>query len=136
MTVVITGKYIGNKRTELTHEQSGAILVTDAPKDNQGEGRSFSPTDLLAASFGSCVMTVMAIVAERDGIDLSGMHMRVEKEMNHSPRRVARMPLQIHMPKKLTGDERVKLERTGTTCPVNYSMHPEVKLEISFIYDI
>src|SRR5688572_4195709 len=102
MSVRITGKYIGNKKTELVHEPSGAKLVTSAPVDNQGDGSSFSPTDLLAASLAACQMTVMSIVADRDGIPIEGSHFAVEKHMQQSPRRIAKLPVVIHLPEALT----------------------------------
>lgn len=136
MSVEITGKYIGAKKVQLVHEPSGEILITEAPKDNGGEGKSFSPTDLIAAAYGSCVMTTIAIVAERTGVSVEGMHMRVEKHMQSEPRRVGAVPLQVHMPKALSEQERQKLERAGLACPVHKSLHPEVKATITFVYDV
>jgi putative redox protein len=136
MSVGITGKYVGVKKVQLVHEPSGEVLITEAPKDNGGEGKSFSPTDLVAAAYGSCVMTTIAIVAERSGISVEGMHMRVEKHMQSEPRRIGNIPLEIHMPKALGDQERQKLERAGNACPVHKSLHPEVKAEITFIYDV
>jgi putative redox protein len=135
MSVTISARYLGNKSVELTHEPSGAKITTDAPKDNNGLGRSFSPTDLFSASLPACMMTVMSIVAERDGIDLSGMHARIDKEMTENPRRVSRLPLTIHMPKTLTDEQRTKLERTARACPVTQSIGEQIKVDLKFIYD-
>lgn len=136
MSVEITGSYLGAKKVKLTHGPSGELLVTEAPKDNGGEGKSFSPTDLIAAAFGSCVLTTIAIVAERLGIEISGMTMRVEKHMSAEPRRVGNIPLEVHLPKALSEDDRGKVERAGRACPVHKSLHPDVQAEISFIYDL
>lgn len=136
MSVEITGSYLGAKKVKLTHGPSGEILVTEAPKDNGGEGKSFSPTDLVAAAFGSCVLTTIAIVAERLGIEISGMSMRVEKHMSQDPRRVGNIPLEVHLPRALSEDDRAKVERAGRACPVHKSLHPDVQAEIAFIYDL
>lgn len=136
MSVGITGKYLGTKKVQLVHEPSGEVLVTEAPKDNGGEGKSFSPTDLVAAAYGSCVMTTIAIVAERSGISVEGMHMRVEKHMQSEPRRIGNIPLEVHMPRALSEQDRQKLERAGLACPVHKSLHPDVKAEITFLYDV
>ena len=136
MSVGITGRYIGSKKIELRHEPSGSILVTEAPVDNGGEGQSFSPTDLVAAAFGSCVLTTIAIVADRSGINVDGMHMQVDKHMQQEPRRIGDMPLMIHLPAQLLEDQRAKLERAGRACPVHRSLHPEVRAEITFFYDV
>jgi putative redox protein len=136
MSVGITGKYLGTKKVQLVHEPSGEVLITEAPKDNGGEGKSFSPTDLVAAAYGSCVMTTIAIVAERSGLSVEGMHMRVEKHMQSEPRRIGNIPLTVHMPKALSEQDRQKLERAGLACPVHKSLHPDVKAEISFLYDV
>ena len=136
MSVEISGKYLGSKKVELTHEQSGSKLVTEAPRDNGGEGMSFSPTDLVAAAFGSCVLTTIAIVAERAGISVEGMHMRVEKHMQQEPRRIGNIPLKVHLPRALGDAERSRVEAAGRACPVHKSLHPEVKADIQFLYDV
>jgi uncharacterized OsmC-like protein len=134
MAVEITGKYVGNLKTELTHGPSGAVLKTAAPLDNNGDGSSFSPTDLVAAALGACMTTVMAIVAERDGIDLTGLSFRIEKHMVANPRRIGALPVVIHMPAGLTPEQRQKLERSALTCPVHHSLLPEIEKEVRFEY--
>ena len=136
MSVVITGRYIGQKKVELAHEPSGSVMITEAPRDNGGEGKSFSPTDLVAAAFGSCVMTTIAIVAERGGLSVAGMRMRVEKIMNPDPRQIAELPLVVHLPANLEIYDRQKLERAALSCPVHKSMSQEVRMPIQFVYDV
>lgn len=136
MAVEITGRYTGHLKTELTHGPSGAVLPTAAPVDNQGDGSSFSPTDLVAAALASCMVTTLAIVAERDGIDLSGVSFRVEKHMAGDPRRIAGLPVEIHLPADLPAAERAKLERAAHTCPVHRSLLPEIDKEVRFVYDV
>ncbi len=134
MSVEITGCYAGNLKVELTHGPSGAQLTTAAPKDNQGDGSSFSPTDLLAAALGSCMLTLIGIVARREGIDLSGLSFRLEKHMQSDPRRVGAVPVTIWMPAGLTADQRKKLENAALTCPVHKSLPPELEREVRFVY--
>jgi putative redox protein len=136
MAVEISGRYTGHLNTEMTHGPSGTVMKTAAPLDNQGDGSSYSPTDLVAAALASCIVTTMAIVAERDGVDLGGVSFRVEKHMASDPRRIARLPVTIHMPAALTADQRVKLERTAHTCPVHRSLGPDVEKDITFLYDV
>ncbi len=106
MAVEMTGRYIGNLKVELTHGPSGTQIKTAAPVDNQGDGGCFSPTDLASVALGTCMVTVMAIVAERDGIDMSSVSFQLEKHMSASPRRISRIPVTIQMPKGLTPDQR------------------------------
>jgi putative redox protein len=136
MAVEITGRYTGPLKTELTHGPSGKVLPTAAPVDNQGDGSSFSPTDLVAAALASCMVTTMAIVAQRDGVDLSGVTFRVEKHMADNPRRIGRLPVVIHLPAALAPAERQKLERAAHTCPVHRSLAPEVERDVRFEYDV
>lgn len=136
MAVQISGTYLGGKKVELIHGPSGSKITTEAPRDNGGEGKSFSPTDLVAAAFGSCVLTTIALVAERGGIDVQGMHMSVEKHMEQDPRRIGRLPLVVHLPKSLLDHERQKLERAGLGCPVHKSLAPEVQGHVTFVYDV
>jgi putative redox protein len=136
VAVEITGRYTGQLKTELTHGPSGVVLRTAAPVDNQGDGSSFSPTDLAAAALASCMVTTLAIVAERDGIDLAGVSFRVEKHMAGEPRRIARLPVEIHLPASLPPAERQKLERAAHTCPVHRSLVPEIEKDVRFVYDV
>lgn len=136
MSVSISCYYRGSKKTELVHELSGTRLVTDAPRDNQGEGTSFSPTDLFAASLLSCMMTTIAIVVEREGINVTGMHGRIEKHMAASPRRVGSLPAVVHLPRALTPEQRALVEQTAHSCPVTRSISPGVTLEVGFVYDV
>lgn len=134
MPVEITGRYVGNLKTELRHGPSGATLRTAAPVDNQGDGSSFSPTDLAAAALASCMVTTMAIVAERDGIDLSEVSFRVEKHMHPEPRRLGSLPVEIRMPRGLSPAERRKLESAAIHCPIHRSLISEVERAVSFVY--
>jgi putative redox protein len=136
LSVKISGKYLGKKKVELLHLDSGSKLITDAPRDNSGDGSTFSPTDLIAAGLGACVLTTIAIVAERGGISVDGMHMSTEKHMSQEPRRIGRIPLAVHLPETLLPHERQKIERAGLGCPVHHSLHPEVLIEVKFIYDV
>ena len=135
MAVEITGRYTGNLKMELTHGPSKATLKTAAPVDNKGDGSSFSPTDLVAAALGSCMVTTMGIVAEREGIDFRAASFRVEKHMQSDPRRIAALPVVIHLPRSLTPDQRTKLERAAHTCPVHRSLLPEIEKQVEFVYD-
>jgi uncharacterized OsmC-like protein len=134
MAVEITGKYIGNLKVEMTHGPSGAVVRTAAPVDNNGDGSSFSPTDLTAASLGACMMTLIAIVGERDGLDLSGLSFRLEKHMVSDPRRIGAIPVTIQMPAGLTTPQRKKLENAALTCPVHKSLSPEIDKQVEFAY--
>jgi len=135
MSVQIDGLYLGKKRTRLTHGPSRAEVLTDAPVDNGGEGACFSPTDMVAGALGACMMTIMGILAERAGLDLSGMTMQVEKEMRSEPRRIGRLSVTLHMPARLTPADRKKLEEAAHLCPVKESLHPSVEVQARFVYD-
>jgi putative redox protein len=134
MGVQITGEYLAGLRTAMTHGPSGVTIRTAAPLDNNGDGSSFSPTDLVAAALGSCMITTMAIVAQREGIPFSGAHFSVEKHMRSDPRRVARLPVRIRMPASLPPDARTRLEAVARGCPVVHSLAPGVEKHVEFLY--
>ena len=136
MGVIIDGVYLGNKKARLKHEPSGTEILTVAPKDNFGDGSSFSPTDLVASALGACTMLIMSIPAEREGIDLSGLRMRVEKEMSSAPRRLGKLTLEVHLPGRLSTVERERLERVARECPVLCSLHPDITVDARFVYDV
>jgi uncharacterized OsmC-like protein len=127
--------YLGNLRTEATHLQSGTKIITDAPTDNNGKGEAFSPTDLVATALGSCMMTIMAIFAERNGIDLSGTEIEISKIMSsEAPRRIVKVEALLKMKSltELSEDMKTKLERAAHTCPVALSLHADTEQVISF----
>lgn len=129
-------RYLGELRTEATHLQSGTVILTDAPTDNQGKGEAFSPTDLLAASLGSCLMTIMGIAGRTHGIDLEGTQLKITKIMATQPRRVAEVKITVEFPtsRSFTSKERSMLEHAARTCPVALSLHPDLVQSIEFIY--
>ena len=134
--VAIEGTYAGELRVEAVHGPSGARLATDAPADNQGKGESFSPTDLVATALGTCIATILGIVAERRGLDLSGMRFRTTKEMVADPgRRIGRLESTFWMPASLSAEERTVLESAARACPVHRSLRPEVEAPITFVYE-
>ncbi len=126
--------YQGQKHCEIVHTPSQSAIETDAPKDNQGKGERFSPTDLVGAALVSCVLTTMAIVAERDGISLEGASAEIEKEMQTSPRRIGSLKMKVTLSSKLNSNERRKLEETAHHCPVHRSLHPDIQAPIEFQY--
>ena len=136
MAVEISGNYSGGLKMELRHGPSGTPMTTAAPRDNMGDGSSFSPTDLLAASLGSCMVTTMAIVAQREGIPFDRASFSLEKHMTpQPPRRVDAIPVTIRLPATLTEEQRKKLEDAARTCPVHRSLLPEIRREVEFIYE-
>ena len=130
----VTGKYLGGLRVEAKHEQSGATLITDAPVDNQGQGRSFSPTDLCATSLGACALTIMGIFAQSHGLNIDGTTFEVTKTMSaKAPRRIAKIEVTFNFPDKGYSDkDKTSLERAAMTCPVHQSLGPEVEQVINF----
>lgn len=125
--------YEGDLRTRATHTPSGTEVVTDAPVDNHGKGESFSPTDLAATALGSCIATIMGIVAERHDVDLTGMRVTVVKEMATAPtRRIGKLTTVLHIPAEPDEQTRTLLERAAHSCPVHASLHPDVDKPITF----
>ncbi|HEY4110140.1 OsmC family protein [Puia sp.] len=126
--------YEGDLRTVAQHLQSGTEIETDAPTDNQGKGERFSPTDLVATALGACMATTMGIKARDLQVDLRGMKLSIQKIMKPDPRRIAGVNVIFDFPATLVVDEKQKtiLERTAHTCPVMYSIHPDLEVKIEF----
>lgn len=134
--VQMSGIYKGEKRCELTHGPSQTKINTDAPKDNNGKGEAFSPTDLVGAALGSCIVTTMAIQAEKNNLpfDIKGATFTVTKEMQAEPRRIKKLTVIVEMPMGIPENKRHFLERIGSTCPVKLSLSPDVLVEEKFIW--
>src|SRR5688500_10960607 len=131
--VEIKSVYEGQLHCTATHGPSGAVLPTDAPKDNMGKGEAFSPTDLVATALGTCMLTTMGIVAQRNNIDMAGARMRVTKEMVSQPsRRIGALGVEIVMPRKMSDDDQKRLESAALACPVHKSLHPDVQIPVTF----
>jgi putative redox protein len=127
--------YNGNLRTTCTHLKSGSDFETDAPVDNNGKGERFSPTDLMATSLGTCILTVMGIKARSLGFDLTDMKVEVLKIMKAEPRRVGGIELTFHIPAQLESvDEKTRsiLKLIGDTCPVMKSIHPDIEVKVDW----
>ncbi len=132
--VKMRATYQGQKHCELFHEPSQSVIATDAPKDNHGKGELFSPTDLVGASLLSCILTTMAIAAEARNWQIEGAHGDVTKEMTPSPRKIAKLTVNIHLPSTLNHEQRAFLEEVANTCPVKRSLHPDVGIEMRVSY--
>jgi putative redox protein len=140
MAVEIDAVYQGQLHCRATHGPSEVELITDAPTDNGGRGASFSPTDLVATALGTCVLTTMGIVAQRNGIDIDGTRVHVTKEMVAQPvRRIGALRVTVTFPAgksaKLSPEDRKRIEAAGLHCPVHRSLHPDVQAPIEFRYD-
>lgn len=127
--------YKGGLRTESKHLRSGTVIITDAPVDNHGKGESFSPTDLVATSLASCILTIVGIMAERKNIDIEGAKAEIEKVMASEPRRISAIRVKIQMPdKEYTDQEKKLIEKTAAQCPVGNSLHPDLDQDVTIVW--
>lgn len=125
--------YEGGLSTRCVHADNQAEILTDAPKDNQGQGRVFSPTDLFVASLGSCMLTLMGIMAKRLNVEIKGMHAKVTKEMVVAPvRRIGKIRIVFTCLQTLSEEVIAKLVHAAETCPVHKSLHPDIVLDITY----
>ncbi len=130
MTAKVT--YNGELRTTCVHLRSGNEFITDAPVDNNGLGRAFSPTDTVATGLASCMITVMGIKARDLEVDLKGAEVEVTKHMASDPRRISKIEVNLVLPKDVSEKNRTILERIGDTCPIHYSLHPDIEKVITY----
>ncbi len=130
MTSKVT--YIGDLRTTSVHVQSGTEILSDAPKDNHGKGEAFSPTDLVANSLATCMISIMGIKSRDMKVDLTGSTVEVTKIMQAEPRKIAKIITVLNM--NVQADDKTKaiLERAAMTCPVMLSLHPDIEKEVTF----
>jgi putative redox protein len=127
--------YNGELRTTCTHLKSGSFFETDAPPDNHGKGERFSPTDLMATSLATCMLTVMGIKARSMGFDLNDMKIEVLKIMKQDPRRIGGIELTVHIPETLNSiddNTKILLKYTGDNCPVMKSIHPDIEVKVDW----
>ncbi|SHO64655.1 OsmC family protein [Algoriphagus zhangzhouensis] len=129
----IKSSYLGNLRTTSSHIQSGKTIISDAPVDNNGKGEAFSPTDLVASALGSCMVTIMGIVAERNNVSLDGLDWEVTKIMDSNPRKIGEIVIDFHWEDPVSDPAMIqKLKNAARTCPVALSLDPSVKQTINF----
>ncbi len=127
-----TIKYVGDLRTVCIHLQSGTQIITDAPTDNHGKGEAFSPTDLVATALGSCMVSIMAIKSKDLNVDLLDSTVEVTKIMQAEPRKIAKIIVILNMSIAPDSKTKIILERAAMTCPVFFSLHPDIEKEITF----
>ena len=129
----MSGEYLGGLRTQDTHQLSDNKIITDAPPDNNGKGEAFSPTDLVCAALSSCMMTIMGILAEREGINLTGLKSEITKIMSSNPRKIAEIQITFSHPHLQASDvQKQKLKNAAVTCPVALSLGEGLKQSIHF----
>ena len=131
--ITIRTKYLGELRTESTHVKSESVLITDAPIDNKGKGEAFSPTDLLATSLATCMITIMGIAANQHGLNIDGLTCEITKVMSANPRRVSEVIINFYFAENNFDDkQRQILQDAAHSCPVALSLHPELKKTVHF----
>ena len=134
--VNISISYNGELHCTATHEPSKCELATDAPVDNNGKGESFSPTDLVATALGTCMSTILAMTAEKNGLEVKGMSVKVGKEMSKdAPRRIVALPSEVHIPLPASTPQRALLESAALNCPVHKSLPPEIERPTKFFWE-
>ena len=126
--------YEGNLRTKAVHLESGSSLDTDAPKDNQGLGEKFSPTDLVCASLASCMLTIMGIAMQKYNIDLKGTTASVKKTMGTEPRMISQIDIIVNFPTSYDDKIKIILERAANNCPVHKSLSNQIEKNLSLIH--
>jgi uncharacterized OsmC-like protein len=120
--------YQGELRTKMVHLQSGSVVVTDAPVDNNGKGEAFSPTDLVASALGSCMLTIMGISGREHGYSIDGTTATITKVMASNPRRIAEVHIILNFPDfNYTQKHKAIIKKISETCPVALSLHPDLK---------
>lgn len=129
-----TVNYIGNLRTNCTHQESKTEINTDAPTDNKGKGEKFSPTDLVATALAACMITVMGIKAEESKISFTKVAADVQKIMESNPRRISEVVIRLKIGDTWTSKEKILMERTALNCPVAKSLHPDLLQQVEFDY--
>jgi putative redox protein len=131
--VPVTVLYEGTLRCKATHDNSGVSFITDAPKDNFGNGASFSPTDLVATALGTCMITTIGIKLRGQQVNIDGTHLAIEKHMSTDlPRRIAKIVVKLSFPSGIAADFRPKIKEFGDTCPVAKTLHPDVLLDVQY----
>ncbi len=134
--VNISIRYDGELHCSATHDPSQAKIATDAPTDNNGKGESFSPTDLVATALGTCMSTILAMTAERHGLDIKGATVSVAKEMSEdAPRRIVALPSEMHIPLPADCPQRDVLEKAALNCPVHKSLPEEIERPVKFFWE-
>ena len=135
MSIKISCEYLGDLRVRAVHSSSGAEIITDAPIDNQGQGRSFSPTDLAAASMATCMITIIGIQAKSISLDVTGLKVEIEKHMTKTaPRRIEQLDIKMMMPAGIPEELRPRLIRAAEACPVKQSFRDDTLINLQWFW--
>ena len=125
-------KYLGDLRTESLHLDSKSTIISDAPKDHDGLGRKFAPTDLVVSALGSCLLTIMGIVAKRQNIDMKGSYLHAQKNMGTNPRRIKNINIEIFLSKQIKANQIKILKNAAKCCPVKFSLNRDIDINIKY----
>ena len=128
--------YLGDLNCEAIHLQSGSLIKTDAPLDHFGKGESFSPTDLLATSLGTCLLTIMAIKAKSKGFELEGIYLNIEKLMTqNSERKIKELIIDIFIPERTSNETFNFLKKASNDCPVTRNLSKDIDIKVSWHHE-
>lgn len=135
MSVRIHARLSQAFNVELLHDPSSQRVQTDPPKDNGGEGKSFSPTDLLASAYASCMLTIAAMHAAKHSLDIAGMSIVIDKHMSTKPpRKIAKLSIEWSIPDRIPEDKKAGLIEAGKNCPVALSIHPDIEIDLKITF--
>ncbi|MBU1998555.1 MAG: OsmC family protein [Candidatus Omnitrophota bacterium] len=118
-------------------KNSNAEYITiDAPEGFSGSSQAMSPTDLLVSSLGCCMFMLMALVVKKHGINLLNCRLIASKQVYEPPnRRIAKIALDFYIPQEISHEKKKLLEESIYNCPVQQSLHPDIKYEANFHYE-
>ena len=126
--------YLGNLNCIAEHLQSGNIIRTDAPQDHCGKGENFSPTDLLATSLGSCLLTIMAIKARSNGWELENITLDIEKIMTkNKERKIEQLIIDIYIPGDFPKEKINFIKKASKECPVTRNLSKSLNIQINWL---
>jgi uncharacterized OsmC-like protein len=125
--------YDDHLKTTTVKGDNGQSVTTDATKFGHDQGQ-MSPTDMLAAALGSCVLSTIGYQAEQIDIEIDEMTAKIDKVMGDGkPRRVGHITLDIDITVngEVSDRHREMLINAGGNCPVHHSLHDETTVEMT-----
>jgi putative redox protein len=105
--------------------------VTDQPAEDGGQDAGMSPVEMFVGSVASCVAYFVGQFCARHNISRDGLSIDAEWAMAESPHRVGRIDIAIHLPHRITPEQKERLLKVAHGCTVHQSIASALTIAIT-----
>ena len=92
--------------------------------------QTMNPGELLAASLGACMMTMVGFLASRRNEQVAGTKVQVEPTFDEKHSRIVAFTVTFYFPETLTQTQKDFYANAAQSCPVHNSLREDITYKI------